>query len=59
MVRNRQELRKQVQFPNCGGYFDGKYIRIVKPANSGSFFHNYKKFGFVFLAIVNADYESV
>ncbi|XP_074026329.1 uncharacterized protein [Leptinotarsa decemlineata] len=47
-------------FPNCGGSIDGKHIRIVQPAKSGSYFYNYKGYNsIVLMAIVNADYEFI
>lgn len=46
------------QFNNCLGAIDGKYVQIAKPANSGSYYFNYKgTFSIVILAIVNAKYE--
>lgn len=51
-------FQEQWNFPNCGGAIDGKHVRIVPPANSGSFYYNYKCFfSIVMLAIVNANYE--
>ncbi|XP_069624186.1 uncharacterized protein [Ranitomeya imitator] len=43
-------------FPNCLGAVDGKHIRIVKPARTGSEFFNYKKyFSVVLMAIADAE----
>ncbi|XP_069616315.1 uncharacterized protein [Ranitomeya imitator] len=43
-------------FPNCLGAVDGKHIRIIKPARTGSKFFNYKKyFSVVLMAIADAD----
>ncbi|KAM4033162.1 uncharacterized protein ACNLHF_017516 [Anomaloglossus baeobatrachus] len=45
-------------FPNCCGAVDGKHVRIVKPANTGSEHFNYKKyFSVVLMAIANASYK--
>ncbi|XP_069611000.1 uncharacterized protein [Ranitomeya imitator] len=43
-------------FPNCLGAVDGKHIRIIKPARTGSeYFHNKKLFFVVLMAISVAD----
>ncbi|KAJ8955077.1 hypothetical protein NQ314_006957 [Rhamnusium bicolor] len=47
-------------FPNCGGSIDGKHIKIVKFANGGSFFYNYKEyFSVALMAIVNDNSEFI
>lgn len=52
------EFKNLWQFDNCLGAIDGKHIIIRKPAESGSYFFNYKgTYSVVLFAIVNARYE--
>ena len=48
------------QYPNCVGYCDGKYIRLVHPKDSGCNFFNYKSFfSIVLLALLDYDYKFI
>ncbi|XP_066443030.1 uncharacterized protein [Eleutherodactylus coqui] len=43
------------KFPNCIGAVDGKHVRVLQPAHSGSKFYNYKKFfSIVLMAVADA-----
>lgn len=55
-----QQFNKQWNLHNCIGAMDGKHIMIRPPANSGSFYYNYKhRFSIVLLAVVDADYKFI
>ncbi|XP_068089826.1 beta-1,4-galactosyltransferase 1 isoform X2 [Hyperolius riggenbachi] len=41
---NIQHFWEKHQFPNCLGAVDGKHVRIVMPAATGSLYYNYKKY---------------
>lgn len=52
-----ENFSKSSNFPHCVGAIDGKHIRMIKPANSGSEFFNYKKFfSTVLMAVADSDY---
>ena len=47
-------------YPHCLGGLDGKHVRIVPPACSGSSFYNFKGFhSIVLMAQVDSSYEFV
>ncbi|XP_044750572.1 protein ALP1-like [Coccinella septempunctata] len=57
-VNVSDEFERKWNFPNCIGAIDGKHVEIIKPADTGSYYFNYKKkFSIVLFALVDANYE--
>ncbi|XP_068082895.1 putative nuclease HARBI1 [Anabrus simplex] len=53
-----KDFEEKWNFPHALGAVDGKHVRIIPPANSGSFYFNYKGYhSLVLLGIVNANCE--
>lgn len=53
-----EEFASKWNFGNCLGAMDGKHIVVRAPANTGSYFFNYKgSFSIVLLAVVDANYK--
>ncbi|CAH1959144.1 unnamed protein product [Acanthoscelides obtectus] len=55
-AQKADEFWKRWSFPNCIASIDGKHVRIVAPAKSGSLYFNYKGYySVVVLAMVDAN----
>lgn len=53
-----EQFEQKWNFPHCLGAMDGKHIDIVPPADSGSYYYNYKgRHSMVLFAIVDAKYR--
>lgn len=53
----RNGFQKNAKFPNCLGAVDGKHIRIIQPAQSGSSYYIYKNYILIILlAVCDSNY---
>ncbi|XP_008189955.1 uncharacterized protein LOC103311898 [Acyrthosiphon pisum] len=56
-IKIAEGFYKNANFPNCLVAVDGKHIRIINPAKSGSNYYNYKHFfSIVLMALVDSNY---
>ncbi|XP_068121508.1 uncharacterized protein [Hyperolius riggenbachi] len=57
---NMQLFWEKHDFPNCLGAVDGKHVRLVMPAFTGSLYYNYKKlFSLVLMAVVDPNLKFI
>ncbi|XP_068094485.1 uncharacterized protein [Hyperolius riggenbachi] len=57
---NMQLFWQKHDFPNCLGAVDGKHVRLVMPAFTGSLYYNYKKFfSLVVMAVVDPNLKFI
>ncbi|RVE47831.1 hypothetical protein evm_007586 [Chilo suppressalis] len=55
-----EHFEERWNFPHCLGAIDGKHIDIIPPADSGSYYYNYKgRHSMVLMAIVDARYRFI
>eukprot|EP00102_Acyrthosiphon_pisum_P012016 XP_008180995.1 PREDICTED: uncharacterized protein LOC103308764 [Acyrthosiphon pisum] len=56
-VQTAEGFYNNTNLPNCLGAVDGKHIRIINPAKSGSDYFNYKHFfSIILMALVDSNY---
>lgn len=48
LEENAKKFYERWNYPNCVGAIDGKHVRIVCPAKTGSLHYNYKDFFLLF-----------
>lgn len=53
-----KDFERMWNYPNCIGCIDGKHVRIIAPADSGTMFYNYKHFFSVVLqGVADSNYR--
>ncbi|KAB0800839.1 hypothetical protein PPYR_06578 [Photinus pyralis] len=58
LAKSAEEFEARANFPNCVAAIDGKHIRMIKPAKSGSMNFNYKHyFSVLLLAACDSQYK--
>ncbi|XP_063238528.1 uncharacterized protein LOC134540023 isoform X4 [Bacillus rossius redtenbacheri] len=57
-LQTAAQFYERTNFPHCMAALDGKHVRIIKPAHSGSLYYNYKNyFSILLLALCDASYK--